>query len=169
MAAARGAAVASGGSIVRARVLASDPDLAARRAAFAAVPRQLDGTGATVMRLVDDLLARIEAAAAPLAERHAVEVAALDERIARYGERGSGKRTLDERHKRELRRHRTDELVSGLTVMAGTYRDAIVAGTRDPDAVAGAVAAIHEALEAFERNPNESLLLQNLLWSLPVL
>ena len=37
------------------------------------------------MRIVDDLLARIEAAATPLAERHAAEVAELDERIARYG------------------------------------------------------------------------------------
>jgi DNA polymerase-3 subunit delta' len=167
--AAHAAAAAAGGSIERARVLASDPELAARRDAFAGVPRRLDGTGATVMRLVDDLMARIESAAAPLAERQAVEVAELEQRIARYGERGSGKRTLDERHKRELRRHRTDELLAGLTVMAGTYRDAIVAGTREPAAVAGAVTAIHEALEAFERNPNESLLLQNLMWSLPVL
>ena len=61
----------AGGSIERARVLASDPDLADRRRAFATVPRQLDGTGSTVMRIVDDLLARIEAAATPLAERHA--------------------------------------------------------------------------------------------------
>ena len=75
------------------------------------------------MQLVDDLLARIEAAATPLAERHADEIAELDERIARYGERGSGKKMLEERHKRELRRHRTDELLAGLTVIAGTYRD----------------------------------------------
>jgi DNA polymerase-3 subunit delta' len=168
-ASAREAASAACGSIERARVLATDPDLVARRDAFAKAPRHLDGTGAAVMRLVDDLMARIEAAAGPLAQRHAAEVAQLDERIARYGERGSGKRALDERHKRELRRHRTDELMAGLTVMAGTYRDAIVAGTRDPNAVAAAVTAIHEALEAFERNPNETLLLQNLLWSLPVL
>ena len=72
-------------------MLASDPELADRRRAFASAPRQLDGSGATVMRIVDDLLARIEAAATPLAERHAAEVAELDEQIARYGERGSGK------------------------------------------------------------------------------
>jgi DNA polymerase-3 subunit delta' len=164
------AAAASGGSIERARVLAADPDLAERRRAFAEVPRRLDGSGATVMQLVDDLLARIEAAAAPLAERHKREVDEVDERIARYGERGSGKKTLEERHKRELRRHRTDELLAGLTVIAGAYRDAMVDGSAgDPRLVAAAVTAIHEAMEAFERNPNESLLLQNLLWSLPVL
>ena len=94
----------------------------------------------------------------------------MDERIARYGERGSGKKALDERHKRELRRHRTDELLAGLTVIAGGYRDALVNGSvRRPDAVAEAVVQIHEAMEALERNPNEALLLQSLLWSLPVL
>jgi DNA polymerase III subunit delta' len=168
--AAHEAAVAAGGNMQRARVLASDPDLGERRTAFAAVPRQLDGNGATVMRIVDELLARIEAAAAPLAARQAVEVAELDERIARYGERGSGKKTLDDRHKRELRRHRTDELLAGLTVMAGTYRDAMADGTAgDLKEVAAGVTRIHTAIEAFERNPNESLLLQDLLWSLPVL
>jgi DNA polymerase-3 subunit delta' len=164
------AAAAASGDLDRARVLAADPELAARRRAFAEVPHQIDGNGATVMRLVDDLLGRIEAAAAPLAERQAGEVEAMDERIARYGERGSGKKTLDERHKRELRRHRTDELRAGLTVIAAGYRDALVAGSpARPDAVADAVVHIHEAMEALERNPNEALLLQSLLWSLPVL
>jgi DNA polymerase-3 subunit delta' len=164
------AAAAAAGNLDRARVLAADPELAARRRAFAEVPHQLDGNGATVMRIVDELTAMIEAAAAPLAARHAREVTELEERIARYGERGSGKKTLDERHKRELRRHRTDEWLAGLTVMAGTYRDALIAGRgQRPDAIADAVTRIHQAMEAFERNPNEALLLQALLWSLPVL
>ena len=168
--AAREAAASAGGSIERARVLASDPDLADRRRAFATVPRRLDGTGSTVMQIVDDLVARIEAAATPLAERQAAEIADLDDRIARYGERGSGRKTLEDRHKRELRRHRTDELLAGLTVIAGSYRDAIVDGTAgDPTQVAAGVARIHAAMEAFERNPNETLMLQDLLWSLPVL
>lgn len=164
------AAAASGGNLDRARVLAADPQLAARRRAFAEVPHRLDGTGATVMRVVDELTAMIESAATPLADRHTTEIGELDERIARYGERGSGKKTLDERHKRELRRHRTDEWLAGLTVIAGVYRDALVAGNvQRPDAVAEAVTRIHQAMEAFERNPNEALLLQSLLWSLPVL
>ena len=164
------AAAAAGGNLDRARILGADPELAARRRAFAEVPHQLDGNGATVMRLVEDLLGRIEAAAGPLAEQHAAEVVVVDERIAQYGERGSGKKALDDRHKRELRRHRTDELLAGLTVIAGGYRDALVSGSvRRPDAVAESVVHIHEAMEALERNPNEALLLQSLLWSLPVL
>ena len=164
------AARAAGGNIERARLLADDPSLVARREAFAAAPRRLDGHGATVMRLVDELLGLIDDAAAPLTERHAAEVEAMDARIKQYGERGSGKKALDERHKRELRRHRTDELLSGLTVTAGVYRDRLVAGGHPrPGDLAEAVSRIHEAMTALERNPNESLLLQSLLWSLPVL
>jgi DNA polymerase-3 subunit delta' len=162
------AAVASGGNLTRARVLAGDSDLADRRRAFADVPHQLDGNGATVVSIVDDLLARIEAASRPLIERHTQEIAELDERTAQFGERASGRKTLEDRHKRELRRHRTDELLAGLTVVAGTYRDALVAGvTEQPGATGEAVTVIHQAMAAFERNPNEPLLLQSLLWSLP--
>ena len=60
--------------------------------------------------------------------RHAAEVAELEARIERFGERGSGRKALEERHKRELRRHRTDELRSGLGVLAGAYRDILVSG-----------------------------------------
>ena len=42
-----------------------------------------------------------------------------------------GARRLDDRHKRELRRHRTDELRFGLATLAGAYRDELVAGGAD--------------------------------------
>jgi DNA polymerase-3 subunit delta' len=169
-AAADEAARGANGNLERARVLANDPALGDRRQAFADVPRKLDGHGATVMGLVDDLLARIDDAAAPLTERHATEIEAMDERIARYGERGSGKKALDDRHRRELRRHRIDELRSGLTVIAGVYRDAVAQGAPHRlDEFADAVSAVHRAIEALDSNPNEPLLLQGLLWKLPSL
>jgi DNA polymerase III subunit delta' len=162
------ATAAASGDLNRARLLANDEMLARRRELFASVPRRLDGTGRAVVLLVEELLAAIEAAAAPLTSRHAEEVVALTERIASLGERGSGKKALEERHKRELRRHRTDELRSGLATLAGSYRDALVAGAMlRGDAAAKAVKRIHNALEAFERNPNEALLLQSLLLELP--
>jgi DNA polymerase-3 subunit delta' len=159
---------AAGGDLSRARILAADPALAARREAFAGLPSRLDGTGRAVVTAVDELLALIDEAAAPLVARHAAEIVELDARAEQFGERGSGRRTLEERHRRELRRHRTDELRSGLGVLAGSYRDLLVAGrSHRPDALVTAVARIHEALESFEHNPNEPLLLQSLLWSLP--
>jgi DNA polymerase-3 subunit delta' len=166
---ARTAAAAAGGNLDRARVLAVDPDLAHRRRAFGDVGRRLDGTGATVATLCDELQALIERAGEPLAQRQAAELAALDDRQAN-GARGGGRKAIDERHKRELRRHRIDELRSGLAVMAGAYRDALVAGTSHrPDSLVAAVERIHDAIEALERNPNETLLLQALLMELPSL
>jgi DNA polymerase-3 subunit delta' len=164
------AATAAGGNLGRARLLAADPALGERREAFAAVPHRIDGHGNTVMDLVDDLLTRIDDAAAPLTERHAAELADLRERIERYGIRGSGKDEIDKRHRRELRRHRTDELIAGLTVIAGVYRDAIVAGAgHRTGEFADAVRSLHAGIDAFELNPNEQLLLQSLIWSLPPL
>ena len=98
------------------------------------------------MQLVEDLLAQIDSAAAPLVERHAAEAAELDARIAQFGERGSGRKLLEERHRRELRRHRTDELRSGLAVLAGTYRDGLAnGGGHRPEALVDAVGRIHRA------------------------
>jgi DNA polymerase-3 subunit delta' len=167
-AAAMSAARASHGDVERARVLATDPALAERRAAFSETPHQLDGTGAVAMRTAAHLLGLIDAASEPLTARHATEVAEIDERIKAHGERGSGKKQLDERHRRELRRYRTDELRAGLAAMAGTYRDTAVNNTtNDVEACAGAVRRIHQAMEVLDRNPNEKLLVESLLWSLP--
>lgn len=162
-------AAASGGDLDRARLLATDDDLARRRQVFTDIPHRLDGTGAAVAAAVDELLGLIDAAAAPLTRRHEREIAELEERIAAIGERGSGRKELQDRHKRELRRHRTDELRAGLGAIAGTYRDLLVdhEDTRRPDAFVEAVARIHRALEALDRNPNETLLLQSLLLDLP--
>jgi DNA polymerase-3 subunit delta' len=164
------AAAAAGGNVDRARLLVADDEFVARRDAFAGVPAALTGTGSAVVTTVADLLGRIESAAAPLASRHERELAALEERERQLGTRGSGRALIEARHKRELRRHRTDELRSGLAVIAGVYRDALVADTAPhPDSVIDAVHRIHQAIEALDNNPNETLLLQSLLWSLPPL
>ena len=161
------AAHASGGDLDRARLLAADPALAGRLGSFAALPQRLDGSGAAVAAAVDEILGLIEGAAAPLQQRQELEAKALEERVAQVGERGSGRKVLEERHKRELRRHRTDELRAGLGALASSYRDELVHGSGRPAEVVAAVMAVHESLEAMERNPNEALLLQALLLRLP--
>lgn len=164
------AARAAAGNLDRARLLATDEGLLGRRAAFASVPARLDGTGTMVVRLAAEVATLIEEAAAPLMARQAREVAELEEIIAAAGERGSGRKALEDRHKREVRRHRTDEWRAGLAVMASEYRDALVAGRmRRPDTAAQAIERIHRALEALDRNPVESLLIQALLLELPSL
>ena len=163
------AANAALGDLGRARVLANDPELAARREAFARAPHQLNGTGSVAVRTAAALLEMIDASAAPLVERHEQEITALDEQIARYGQKGSGRKQLEERQKRELRRHRTDELRAGLATLAATYRDSLTAegAIADVTECSNAVRRIHDTLESLERNPNERLLIESLLWSLP--
>jgi DNA polymerase-3 subunit delta' len=159
-------AVAAGGSIDRGRLLARDPGFAARQAAWRGVPARLDGSGSAIATLSDELLSTIDTVLEPLRERHIAEVAEVEQRIAAYGERGSGRKELEERHKRELRRVRTDELRYGLASLAGVYRDAAVEGRSAAIHRAGAIRAISvldDAGVALIRNPNELLLLQGLL------
>ena len=155
------AAATAVGDLGRARLLAGDPRLALRRAAWAAVPDQLDGTGAAATRLVDELFAMIDDAAAPLRERQEGEVAALEERVAQLGERGSGRKALEDVHKRELRRQKIDELRFGLLVLARHYRDELVVSSRAAPLVS-ALEAVQATSEGLVRNPNETLQFQAL-------
>ena len=162
------AAASAGGDLDRARVLATDERLALRLAAWRDLPRRLDGPGATATASVDDLRAAMDDAEAPLQARHAQEVTELDERIERYGQRGSGAADLDKKHKREVRRFRADELRMGLASLAASYRDELAVAAESALALAG-LAAIQDAAEALVYNPNEELLLISLALRLPSL
>ena len=166
--AARDVASAASGDLARARLLATDPRLALRRDAWASVPDQLDGTGSMAARLVDEVFAMIDDAAAPLRDRQAQEAADLEERVAQLGERGSGRKTLEERHKRELRRQRVDELRFGLLVLARRFRDEMAVSAR-PGPSVEALEAIQATSEGLVRNPNEQLQFQALFLRLGAL
>ncbi len=160
----------AGGRLDRARLLAHDAGFGARRETWRSVPGRLDGTGASVSVLAAELGELLgTAGVAPLEAAQAAELAELAERVERTGERGAGRKVLAERHKRELRRLRHDELRFGLATLAGVYGDALTAGTADAGACIGAVGAIQSAAESMVRNPTEALLLQSLLLKLPPL
>jgi DNA polymerase-3 subunit delta' len=151
------AAGASGGRLDRARLLVGDPGFASRQAAWRSVPDRLDGTGNAVTVLVDELLGQVESILDPVKRRHLSELSELDQ-LDKIGGRASGRGDVNERHKRELRRVRTDELHAGLATLAGAYRDRLVEGRADPSAFA----AIRDATAELVRNPNEPLLLSAL-------
>lgn len=157
-------AVAAGGRLDRARLLAGDSGFAARIATWRDVPNRLDGTGAAVVALADELRAAIETVLEPVRAVHQQELAELEERARVYGDRPATKE-VEARHRREERRARTDELRAGLATLAGHYRDRLAAGVTGPEAARclDAVAAIDAANEALIRNPNEVLWLQALL------
>ncbi len=164
------AAAVAAGNLHRARVLATDERVAARREAWWKVPDRLDGTGATVALLVAELRAMIDEASGALTERHRTEIAALNEREERFGVRGSGRSAIEAQHKREHRQFRTDEIRFGLATLAARYRDQITSEPRDPATDRRAIRAIDRlraTSESLIRSPNEALALQALLLDLP--
>ncbi len=162
----------AGGDLDRARLLATDEGFVTRLELWRAVPGRLDGHGATAGALARQLLESAESALRPLRERHEAELAALDAEAASMGERGApGRKELTERQHREERRWRTDELRTGLGVLARTYRDRLVgaAATDGPGSAESAlgceaaISLVNAASASLRRNPNETLLLEALL------
>ena len=145
----------------------NDAGFSARSALWQSLPETIDGRGATAGQLVRELTDLIAAASEPLVARHAQELEELDAREELLGVRGSGRSGIDARHKRELRRLRTEELQFGLRVLARRYRAALRSGGGRE--LVEAVDRLRAANEALTRNPNESLLLHNLFWNLPPL
>jgi DNA polymerase-3 subunit delta' len=166
---ANAAAQSSAGSMSRAKLLASDPQLAQRREFFANIPRRIDGTGATVAAIVEQILALIDDAVEPLSNQHAQEVVDTEKTLAKMGVKRGGKKMLEDRHKREIRRYRTDELRSGLTAIASIYRDELARNPNihRPEAYVTAITRLHEGMRRLSLNVNEAILLRDLIWSLP--
>lgn len=155
------AAAAAGGSIERARLLASDDAAAARIEAWRGLRRSLDGSASSAMAATDAALAAAEDAATPLEARHDAERAEADERAELYGT-NAGRSSLDERHRRELRRVRTDELAMGFAVLSAQIRDEARSGALPAEAAANELGAIAAAAEALRFNANQRLALSGL-------
>jgi DNA polymerase III subunit delta' len=166
--AAEAAAGAAGGSLARARLLARDPEVRARRDSWYRAPERLDGTGHAVSVVVDELLEAVEGVLEPLAAQQAEE---LERFVAGFESAGlpvpKGQlQAIEKRHKREQRKVRMDELRSGLAVLVGRYRDAVGQGGSAEDFVTVAD-EVQRLCEALTFNPRESLALQALFVSLP--
>ncbi len=176
---ARLVAEGAGGSVERARLLVEDPGFADRLSLWRSIPSRLDGHGAVAGALAREVLAATDRALAPLRAEHAEELAALEADVKAMGERGlPGRKDVLDRQHREERRWRTDELRTGLGVLARAYRDRLVdavvtsaATATDrarpvrPDEAKGceaAVALASGAARALRRNANETLLLEAL-------
>ena len=90
----------------------------------------------------------------------------INGKVGRGGRGGlkAGVREMEDRHKRELRRQRTDEIRTGLAVLAGAYRDRLGAdGPRETEAAARAIDLIQTVAVDLAFNPGEMLFLQALL------
>ncbi|MGH9046922.1 MAG: hypothetical protein ACRDVW_06360 [Acidimicrobiales bacterium] len=160
-----------GGELDRARLLVEDDGYLARHELWRSVPSRLTGDGSVAAALTRDLLAAAESAVAPLRDQHGEELSVLEAESESLGEKHvPGRRDIVDRQHREERRWRTDEIRSGLGVLARAYRDRLmhaVGAQGADDAEIGRCRRATEAITAvatsLERNPNESLLLESLL------
>lgn len=158
------------GNIDRARVLANDPSASERANMWAGAWKRLDGTGSSVAQVVDEITVAIDVASGALAERHESEREAVEQKVKEKSLTAQALKAIDTRHKRELRRLRTDEIRSGLVVISETLSHAMA---ESPDKVVveranQAIDAVSWANESLEFNPNETLLLQGLFARLSV-
>ena len=155
---ARRAARAVAGDPGRARELIAGGNLAERLEAWWSVPERLDGTGARAAATADELRALID----EVADGARAGAGDADD----PGDRAGGQRR-DRRH----RRARDAELRFGFAVLAERYRDDLAGVAAGSPAVttgaAGAIDRLRDATAALVRNPDEKLLLQNLLLHLP--
>jgi len=153
------------------------------RRAFVSVAAQVAGTGGSMMRGADEISEAMQVAVANLEGQQATEVDALMADLERAGYPDRSRTALlkrqAERHRREHRRARRDLIVEGITALESVYRDALAGPdaprvntdqpvlTLSARSCAAAIDACKEARDAFEFNPNESLLLERLLTHLP--
>ena len=158
-------AAAANGSVERARLLVLDERLAFRRDAWWSIPDRLNGSGAAVAEVVEELRGLIDDASAVKVAQHQRELEELNQREEQLGTRGSGRRTLETRQRRELRQFRTEELRFGFATLAARYREMVVAELGG-DVALEAVNHLNHSTDALIRNPNEALLLQALLLKL---
>lgn len=160
---AREAAGLAHGSIDRARVIANDKDMRLRMQVWRNVPDLLDGTAGKVVEVATALATSLEAAAAPVIERHKLEDAEAAE-LQKAGLPQPSRTETDKRQRREQRRARTDDLRAGLAALAGVYRDRLAeADTRSGRRALAALDAIADVADRMQYNPGELALLEGLL------
>ncbi|MYI55625.1 MAG: hypothetical protein F4062_01090 [Acidimicrobiia bacterium] len=182
---ARRAARAVGSEPGRAGDLVAGGNLAERLDAWWSIPERLDGTGARVAAVVDGLWALIDAAAeaateeAPGMTSDPAGPAHEDPDDREAGPTPPAARAERQRSDRRRRRVRDAELRFGFALLAERYGELLEAATdgsagsratgpaHPAESAAGALGLLREATAALVRNPDEKLLLQNLLLHLP--
>lgn len=163
---ARFASQISDGSIDRARILASDDGALNRWNAWSQIREKLNGSGGNAAIAADLVLELIDSSAGPMEDKHSEERLALDERAERFGERGLGRAILEDRHKRELRRLRTDEFLMGFSAIGAAIREEVSDQVIDSEKAIRSLTAIQKASQNLRRNPNEKLMTQHLMLEL---
>jgi DNA polymerase III subunit delta' len=166
IAAATAVAEVAGGRLDRARLLVGEAGFLTRLDRWRTVPTRLDGTGARVVQLAEELVAAASEPVEAVKSRQDEEMVELASQAERAGERGiAGRALIEDRHRREQRRVRTDEMRAGLATLAGVYRARLEGSppTQVMSVALRAVDLVEQAHERLTRNVGDVLLLEWLL------
>jgi DNA polymerase-3 subunit delta' len=176
--AANDAAQAANGNLRRARVLVRDVDLARRVERWRSVPERLTGTLAASATVAQEITASLDEAITPLQELQDEEMARRASDAREMGGRAvANRRDIEAQFKREQRRFRLDELRFGFSALTGVYRERLIENldasaegdARSEYRVGASLRAIDAVAEANRRlatNIDESLLLNDLMFTL---
>ena len=154
---------AARGNQRRARLLAADDGFALRHSFWQQVPARCGTTGADACALTSELQGMLEEALKPVVAEHDKQIAEEKEMEEHFHIRVGDRKAREARQRRELRHFREEELRWGFSVLAETYRDDL--------GYSSTTSEVMERLRAIQaelvRNPNETLMLQNLFRNLP--
>ena len=154
---------AARGNQRRARLLASDDGFALRHSFWRQAPRRCGTTGADACALTTELQGMLEEALKPVVAEHEKQIAEEKEMEEHFQIRVGDRKAREARQRRELSHFREEELRWGFSVLAETYKDGLGYNS--------VTSEIMERLQALQtelvRNPNETLMLQNLFRNLP--
>ena len=160
------AATGARGSLDRARLLVADPGFVEREARWRSIPDRLDGTGAAIAELAGEIVDAGESLVEVLRAQQEAELVAADKSAKDVGlKRTPNRKAIEDRHRRELRRVRTDELRAGLALLAAMFRARLGSDRAAPSRIAQLTEInreIEDASSRLRRNVNERLLLEAL-------
>lgn len=156
------------GNMTRAEMLALDNSFLERANLWLSIPDSNLTSGSQVVKKVESIMAAIDKLIEPIEERQQKEVVEFQKFAKELGEKATAKKEMEDRHKRERRRIRTDEIRFGLLGLANEYKSRAVTAENAAgrDGCFRAIELINMANESLIRNPNETLLLEALLLEL---
>lgn len=156
-------ASAARGSQRRAQLLATDEGFAHRHSFWQQAPSRCGTTGADACALASELHEMLEEALKPAIAEHDKQIAEEKKMEEQFHIRVGDRKARETRQRRELRHFREEELRWGFSVLAETYRDELGYGSTTNEVMA----RLRGVQAELVRNPNETLMLQNLFRNLP--
>lgn len=157
----------SGGRFSRALDLAEDAELRHSLRIWRDLPELLEPDMTILTGLSYDLVATVSILENRRKREHKIEIESVQETAKKLGVKETTLlNSLKEKHKRELRRLRTDEMRYGLLVVERQYRNIMCRQDSSKSQVRycmDVIGIIEESQRALKRNANEFLILMSLL------